>query len=228
MATNRWRIILDNFPKYFSERVRFIYGYSVAIHAVSHMRATWEHQMRVDTEAEGHLALKGDIESIYGYDHEIEGRLTTYGDTTSAYKVELSAVPRIGTTGELNHAMKVDVNVRMRNNIYCRIELQSRVDLEDVEAHLALHGDMESRSKVDVEITPRTALTGDVLIDFQYASEVLGYLFMTGVMKPGTSWVQMNVEAMVAVFYKLFERNDEILADMNDLTLTDFVIKEIY
>ena len=44
MATNHWKIIIDNFPKYFSEKVTFLYGFETTYRAIAHMRGVWAHE----------------------------------------------------------------------------------------------------------------------------------------------------------------------------------------
>lgn len=225
MATNRWQIILDNFPKYFSERVQFLYGFSVAFHAISHMRAVWDNTYRVDTEFAGHIKSHGDMESQHWYESEASATSTLYADTTSAYKVEVEAIPRTGVSGKLDHAMRFDVDMRVRNNIYARIELQHKYDVEAA-GHVLYRGGLDVQYRVDMEAVPHLNMIGRVDSEYAVDLESEGYIEMTGMMN-STHAYRTTVVAIVAMFYKLFERNDETLEAVNDLTLEDFCIKEI-
>ena len=65
MSTNRWKIILDNFPKYFAERVNFTYGVEVSCRAVSHATCAWDTNFGLDVDIKGVVSHKqGD-----GYEH---------------------------------------------------------------------------------------------------------------------------------------------------------------
>ncbi len=226
MATNHWRIIIDNFPKYFSERVQFLYGCQSAFRAVSHMRGIWEHQMAVDTEVIPQLHLHGYVESDFYITTQAAAKLKLHGSAESEYQVNMDTIPRLKLYGKFPNEFRVAMDVDISTIIYGRHNFIYHVDV-DIQPKLHLRGNLEHEMQYDMEISsPVTNMNGRC--ELKYAVDFLsdGFLEIFGRM-PSESIVQMNAAAFVATYYKLFERNDETLETVNNLSLENFCIKTI-
>lgn len=84
---------------------------------------------------------------------------------------------------------------------------------------------MESTVQMDIS-TPVTNLHGSFESQYKVPVNAEGILNVKGKVA-SESVLQMRIVAMVAIFYKLFERNDETLENMNELSLEQFCIKQI-
>lgn len=101
MATNHWKIIIDNFPKYFSEKVTFLYGFETAYRAIAHMRGVWAHEHGAQITATSALHLHGEAEAQSKVDVDItSAKLTTYAKFPNEYQIQVDTIPRLHCYGK--------------------------------------------------------------------------------------------------------------------------------
>lgn len=227
MATNHWKIIIDNFPKYFSEKVTFLYGFETTYRAIAHMRGVWAHEHGVKVTATSALHLHGDVESQIKVPVEVaSATLTTYAKFPNEYQVQVDTIPRLHCYGKFPTEYKVPMEVVASTKVNCRYESEMKVQV-DVVPRLKLKGKANLESAVQMNVlTPVTNLHGRFESQYKVPVSAEGYLETRGRVTSEYA-VQMRAVAMVAIFYKLFERNDETLETVNELTLNDFCIKTI-
>lgn len=227
MSTNHWKIIIDNFPKYFSEKVTFLYGFETACRAIAHMRGMWAHEHGTEVTAIPTLYLHGQLDSQIEIPMTIaSGNLTTYAKFPTEYKVELDTLPTLHCYGKFPNEYQFITNILAATRVNGRYNSEAQVQV-DVLPRLRLKGKIDTQSAVQMEIkTLVTNLYGATDIQYQVDVDAEGFLYAKG--KTASEYfIQMNVAAIVATFYKLYEQNEKTLATVNDLTLNDFCIKTI-
>lgn len=227
MATNHWKIIIDNFPKYFSEKVTFLYGFETAYRAIAHMRGVWAHEHGAQITATSALHLHGEVEAQSKVDVDItSAKLTTYAKFPNQYQIQVDTIPRLHCYGKFPTEYKVLMDVVASTRVNCRYNSEIQVQFGAI-PRLKVKGKSGMESTVQMDIsTPVTNLHGSFESQYKVPVNAEGILNVKGKVA-SESVLQMRVVAMVAIFYKLFERNDETLENMNELSLEQFCIKQI-
>lgn len=226
MATNHWKIIIDNFPKYFSEKVLMLYGFSTAFKSVSHMRGVWDHQMKIPVTAIPQLHLHGYVESEFYYTTQAAAKIKLRGVTQAETKVVMDVVPRLKLYGKFPNEININMDVDTSTIIYGRHDFVYRVDAE-IQPVLYLRGDLDHEIQIDMDVVnPINNMKGSYESQYKVLVDLIGMLSLFGSV-PSESIVQMNVQAIIATFYKFYERNDEIFADINDMTFEELCVKVI-
>lgn len=88
------------------------------------------------------------------------------------------------------------------------------------------YGKVNSKFRVDFSINPKTRLTGKGIGKATVDCSAIARL-KTRASLVSQHTVRCSARCVVAIFWKIYERNDNIIEDVNDLTLEQFCIKEV-